>query len=426
MTAVTKELETKGQAARQAARSMASLSSAAKDRALNAIAAALRERKGEIVAANGEDMSAGKEAGLSEAFLDRLLLTNDRIETMAADVEHIAPLPDPVGEMFDARTLPNGLRLARRRVPLGVIAAIYESRPDVTIEIASLCLKSGNACLLRGGKEAIRSSTILASVVRDAIAVAGLPNDAVQIVENTERSTVGEMLKMRGIIDLMVPRGGSQLVHLVTNQATMPVLAGGLGVCHTYVDESADPGMAVRITDNAKRARPSACNALDTVLVHKAVAPNFLPSLGRRWAEDRVEMRCDEESLRILQEAGIPDLSLQPAQEEDFGQEFLALVASVKTVASLDEALDHIAEHGSGHSEAVITSDYTAAQRFLDEVDAAAVYVNASTRYTDGGQFGLGAEVGISTQKVHARGPMGLRELTSYKWIVQGDGQVRW
>ena len=426
MTKSTAELNAKGHYARQAAREMAHLTSSVKDTALLAIASALRQRKSEIEAVNQEDYQAGQQSNLSESLLDRLLLTSDRIEAMAKDVEHIASLHDPVGEMFDARTLANGLRIGRRRVPLGVIASVYESRPNVTIDIASLCLKSGNACVLRGGKEAIHSNTVLASIVREAIAQSGLPADAVQMIENTDRETVGEMLKMRGSIDLMIPRGGASLVTYVTETAAMPVLAGGMGVCHTYIDDSADTEMAVEIVDNAKRGRPSACNALDTVLVHKTIAPIFLPALGHKWAESKVEMRCDSSSHHIIQEAKIDGVSLQPTCPEDFGQEFLALIASIKTVGSLDEALAHIVEHGSGHSEAIVTSDYASSQRFLTEVDAAAVFVNASTRYTDGAQFGLGAEVGISTQKMHARGPMGLRELTSYKWIIQGDGQVRW
>ena len=425
MTTVASELETKGLAARQAARRMAQLLSAVKDSALRGLASTLREREPEILAANRRDYEAGQQAGLSKALLDRLLLTRERLEGMASDVGQIADLPDPVGEMFDTRTLANGLQVGRKRVPLGVVASVYESRPNVTVDIASLCLKSGNACILRGGKEAIHSNTALAGVVRESIATAGVPADAVQIIENTDRATVGEILRMRQLIDLMIPRGGAELVRYVAETAAMPVLAGGIGVCHTYVDSSADIEMAVEIADDAKRGRPSACNALDTLLLHEQVAPAFLPAIGRRWAETGVEMRCDERSLRLLQAAEIAGLAPLPSQPEDFGQEFLALVASVKTVGSLDEALSHIERYGSGHSEAIVTNDYAAARRFLDEVDAAAVYVNASTRFTDGAQFGLGAEVGISTQKMHARGPMGLRELTSYKWIILGDGQTR-
>jgi glutamate-5-semialdehyde dehydrogenase len=295
----------------------------------------------------------------------------------------------------------------------------------VTVDIACLCLKSGNACILRGGKEAIHSNTALASVVREAVAAAGAPEKAVQFVESTDRALLGEMLQMRDVIDLLIPRGGAELIRYVAENATMPVVTGGIGVCHTYVDGSADIQMAVEVADNAKTRRPSICNALDTLLVHDAAAAGVLPALGRRWAEAGVEMRCDERSLRILSAAEIPELSLKPAAEDDFGKEFLALVAAVRVVDSLDEALAHIERYGSGHSEAIVASDYGAAMRFLDEVDAAAVYVNASTQFTDGAQFGLGAEVGISTQKMHARGPMGPRELTSYKWIILGSGQTR-
>ena len=425
MTTTAPELRTKGAAAREAARALARLSAEVRNSAILNIARHLLEREAEVLAANRKDMEAGRRAGLSEALLDRLLLTHERLEGMAADVRQVATLPDPLGEVSDMRTLPNGLQLGRKRVPLGVIAAIYESRPNVTVDIASLCLKSGNACILRGGKEAIHSNTALAAVVRDAVAAAGAPENAVQLIESTDRALVGEMLRMRDVIDLLIPRGGAQLIRYVAENATMPVVTGGVGVCHTYVDAAADIGMAVEVAHNAKTRRPSICNALDTLLVHEAVSASLLPVLGRRWAEARVEMRCDERSLRILNTAEIPDLALKPAAQDDFGKEFLALVAAVRVVDSLDEALAHIERHGSGHSEAIVTADYGAAMRFLDEVDAAAVYVNASTQFTDGAQFGLGAEVGISTQKMHARGPMGPRELTSYKWIILGSGQTR-
>jgi glutamate-5-semialdehyde dehydrogenase len=425
MTVTTSELETKGAAAREAARALARLSAEVRNVAILNVAGHLLEREAEVLVANRKDMEAGRRAGLSEALLDRLLLTRERLEGIAADVRQVASLPDPLGEVADMRILPNGLQIGRKRVPLGVIAAIYESRPNVTVDIASLCLKSGNACILRGGKEAIHSNTALAAVVRDAVAAAAVPQNAVQFIENTDRALVGEMLQMRDVIDLLIPRGGAQLIRYVAENATMPVVTGGVGVCHTYVDAAADVGMAVEVAHNAKTRRPSICNALDTLLVHEAAAASLLPVLGRRWAEAGVEMRCDERSLRILNAAKIPGLALKPAAEDDFGREFLALIAAVRVVDSLDEALAHIERHGSGHSEAIITSDYGAAMRFLDEVDAAAVYVNASTQFTDGAQFGLGAEVGISTQKMHARGPMGPRELTSYKWIILGSGQTR-
>ena len=425
MTTTASEVRTKGAAARNAARALARLSAEVRNRAILNIAGGLLERESEILAANGKDREAGRRAGLSEALLDRLLLTHERLEGMAADVRQVASLPDPLGEVSDMRTMSNGLQLGRKRVPLGVIAAIYERRPNVTVDIACLCLKSGNACILRGGKEAIHSNTALASLVGEAVAAAGAPGNSVPLIENTDRALVGELLQMRGLIDLLIPRGGAALIRHVAENATMPVVTGGIGVCHTYVDGSADVGMAVEVAHNAKTRRPSICNALDTLLVHDAVAARFLPALGRRWAEAGVEMRCDERSLRILNAAEVSGLSLGAAAEDDFGKEFLALIAAVRVVDSLDEALAHIERYGSGHSEAIVTSDYGAGMRFLDEVDAAAVYVNASTQFTDGAQFGLGAEVGISTQKMHARGPMGPRELTSYKWIILGSGQTR-
>jgi glutamate-5-semialdehyde dehydrogenase len=335
----------------------------------------------------------------------------------------VAALPDPVGEVFDMRTLPNGLQIGRKRVPLGVIGAIYESRPNVTIDISVLCLKAGNAIILRGGREAVRSNSALARVVQDAGKRAGVPDGAVQFIESTDRTLVNQMLKMGGIIDLLIPRGGAELIKFISENATMPVVSGGVGVCHTYVDRSADVDKAVAIAFNAKVQRPTVCNALDSLLVHADIAPRYLPLVAAEWAKAGVEMHCDERALAILKP--YPAFKLVPATDEDWGKEFLSLVAAIKVVDSLDEALEHIDHYGSGHSEAIITEEYTAAMRFLNEVDAACVYVNASTRFTDGGQFGLGAEVGISTQKFHARGPLGVKELTSYKWIIFGSGQVR-
>ncbi len=425
MTTTASDIQAKGAAAREAARALARLSAEVRNRALEAIAGELPARESDILAANAEDIEAGRQAGLSEAVLDRLLLTRERLEGIAADVRQVAMLPDPLGEMFDTRTLANGLQVGRKRVPLGVMAAVYESRPNVTVDIASLCLKSGNACILRGGKEAIHSNIVLAGVVREAIAGAGVPRDAVQLIENTDRALLGELLKMREAIDLLVPRGGAELIRYVTENASMPVLTGGTGVCHTYVDRAADLDKAVRVAHNAKCRKFSICNALDTLLVHQDVAEGFLPAMGRSWAEAGVEMRCDERSLRILKAAEIAELSLKPAAEDDFGKEFLSRVAAVGVVDSLDEALEHIYRFGTGHSDAIITEDYSAAMRFLDEVDTAVVYVNASTQFTDGAQFGLGAEIIDSTQKTIARGPVGLREITTYKWIVLGSGQTR-
>jgi glutamate-5-semialdehyde dehydrogenase len=342
---------------------------------------------------------------------------------MAEDVKAVAALPDPVGEEFERRTLPNGLEISKKRVPLGVIGAIYESRPNVTIDISSLCLKSGNAVIMRGGKEAMNSNKALTKVAQEACDLAGVPQGAIQFVESTERSLVNHMLKMKGMIDLMIPRGGAELIKLVSENATMPVVTGGIGVCHTYVDESADINKAVAIAYNAKVQRPTVCNALDCILAHNQIAQAYLPAVAKEWAKAGVEMHCDKRAMAILKP--IPSLKLVPAKYEDWGKEYLSLKAAVKVVDSLDEALDHIEKYGSGHSEAIVTEDHSAAARFLNEVDAACVYANASTRFTDGGQFGLGAEIGISTQKFHARGPMALKELTSYKWIIRGTGQVR-
>ncbi|HVP04713.1 MAG TPA: glutamate-5-semialdehyde dehydrogenase [Dehalococcoidia bacterium] len=425
MTTTASELQTKGQAARRAARALARTSTAVKNAALIAIADALVARTKDIVAANEIDVAAAQDAGLTPAVIDRLTLNAERIAAIAADCRNVAILPDPVGEMIDMRTLPNGMQVGRRRVPLGVIAAIYESRPNVTVDIASLCLKSGNGCILRGGKETINSNKMIAAVVREAIAGAGAPADAVQLIENTDRELIGELLKMNDVIDLVVPRGGAELIRFVAANATMPVLTGGIGVCHTYVDSDADLDKAVRIALNAKTRKYSICNALDTLVVHAAVAPAFLPLIAREWTEAGVEMHCDEQALDILRRAEVPGAKLIPALPEDWDREWLSLAAGVRVVASLDEALEFVYQHSTGHSDAIVTEDYSAAMRFLDEVDTAVVYVNASTQFTDGAQFGLGAEIIDSTQKTIARGPVGLREITTYKWIVFGNGHTR-
>jgi glutamate-5-semialdehyde dehydrogenase len=350
-------------------------------------------------------------------------MTPERLDSIANDVGNVVSLPDPVGETMEMRTMPNGLQVGRRRVPLGVIGAIYESRPNVTVDISALCLKSGNGVILRGGKEAIETNSAFASVIRDSIDAAGGPKDAVQFIESTDRSLVGAMLKMKDAIDLIIPRGGQELIRRVAEEAAMPAITGGIGVCHTYVDRAANLDMAVEIAFNAKVHRPTVCNAMDSLIVHSSVAPAYLPQIAKRWASAGVQMRCDRRALSMLGPVAGGDIV--PATEEDWGTEFLSLKAAVKVVDSLDEALEHIEAHGSGHSEAIVTEDYSAAMRFLNEVDSSAVMVNASTRFNDGAQFGLGAEVAISTNKMHARGPMGLRELTSYKWVVVGTGQVR-
>lgn len=423
MKSAIEELEAKGEAARAASRCMAYLSTEVKNKALHNIASDLLSQKDGIMAANQADYREAEASGMSAVVLDRLMLSPARLESISQDVLAVAALPDPVGEVYEMRTLPNGLLVGKKRVPLGVIGTIYESRPNVTIDISSLCLKSGNAVILRGGKEAIRSNKALARLVQDAATRAGVPDGAVQFVDSADRSLVAHLLRMRGVIDLIIPRGGAELIRFVSENATMPVVAGGLGVCHTYVDRSADLEKAVAIAFNAKVQRPTVCNALDALLVHADIAERYLPLVATEWAEAGVEMRCDKRALSILKSE--PPLKPVPATEEDWGKEFLSLVAAVKVVDSLDEALEHIERYGSGHSEAIVTEEYKAAMRFLNEVDAACVYVNASTRFTDGGQFGLGAEVGISTQKFHARGPMGVKELTTYKWIIFGSGQVR-
>ena len=423
MQVTVDELEAKGKSARTAARKLAKLSTEVKNSALLNIAEALKARQEEVLAANERDYKAAQQNDLEYDVLDKLLLNPQRLEGIAADVRNVASLPDPVGETFDMRVLPNGLQVGRRRVPLGVIGAIYESRPNVTVDISVLCLKSGNAVILRGGSEAIHSNTALANLIRESISKAGVPEDAVQFIESTDRTLVARMLKMREAIDLIIPRGGADLIRRVAEEASMPAVTGGIGVCHTYVDRAADLDKAVDIAYNAKVQRPTVCNALDTLIVHSEIAPSYLPRIAEQWASAEVEMHCDRRVLSIL--GPVTGLKLRPSTEEDWGTEFLSLTAAIKIVDSLEEALEHIEHYGSGHSEAIVTEDYSAAMRFLDEVDASMVLVNASTRFNDGGQLGLGAEVAISTNKIHARGPMGLRELTSYKWTVLGTGQIR-
>jgi glutamate-5-semialdehyde dehydrogenase len=415
------ELEQKGERARRAARRLATLDTTTKNDALSAIAEAILACETEILSANARDLEAGRQAGLSDAMLERLLLNHQRLEGMAGDVEKVVALPDPVGESFDARTLPNGLRIGRRRVPVGVIGVIYESRPNVTVDISALCLKSGNAAILRGGKEATHSNRALAEAVARGGQKGGVPEDAIQLIESQERAQVKDMLTANRYIDMIIPRGGPGLHQFALENATIPVITGGIGICHVYIDRSADPEMVVPIVHNAKVQRPTVCNALDTVLVHRDVARDLLLPIADDLARVGVELRCEPRALEIL--AGHP--AVRAAGPDDFDTEFLALVLAVKVVDGLDEALDHIAQHGTQHSDAILTQDYAHAMRFVDEVDSAAVYVNASTRFTDGAQFGLGAEVAVSTQRLHARGPMGLKELTTYKWVVFGDGQVR-
>ena len=424
MTTTIAGVREQAEAARDASRLLARASTDAKNAALEGIATLLVEREDAILAANELDLAAGREAGLDDYFLERLTLTPARIRAITADTRHIASLPDPVGETIDARTLPNGLQISRRRVPLGVVACIYESRPNVTVDVATLCLKSGNASVLRGGKEAVHSNAALGDVLRDALEASDLPAACVQVVRDPDRAHIDELLRMHDVVDLMVPRGGGGLINYVRETATMPVVAHGEAVSHTYVDAEADLAMALDVVDNAKTRRYSICNALDTLLVHEAVAPELLRSLGERWA-GAVTLLGDDRALDLLGRLNVSGLDVQPAGPDDWDTEHLALRAGVRVVASMDEALAHIEAHSSKHSEAIISDSYENAMRFTSEVDAAVVYVNASTQFTDGAQFGLGAEIGISTQKMHARGPMGLVELTSYKWMVLGQGHVR-
>lgn len=417
------DLQQMGKRARAAARTLAKLTTLSKNDALLRIADALKTRQEEILAANEKDVDASRCDGIDEAIFGRLRIDAKKLDGMADDVRKIVALSDPTGESFDSTTLPNGLLVSKRRVPLGVIGVIYESRPNVTIDISILCLKSGNAVILRGGKEAINSNTVLAQIVRDAIAGAGVPEDAVQFVESTDRAMVTEMLDMAEYIDLVIPRGGAELVRRVARDAKMPAITGGIGVCHTFVDKTADVDMAVDIAYNAKTTAPYVCNALDTILVHSSAAPTFLPRVAAKLADADVELHCDKRALSLIgKQTG---MAISPATDKDWGQEFLSLTAAIKVVDSLDEAIDHIERYGSGHTDVIVTEDYTSSQRFLNEVDSSVVMVNASSRFNDGGQLGLGAEVAISTNKMHARGPMGMRELTSYKWTVLGSGQVR-
>jgi len=422
-TKTAQDVTALGLAARKASRKLARLSTEDKNRVLLNLAGLLRSDQADVLSANLSDYQEAKSDGMDESLLDRLLLTSERLNGTADEVQRVAELTDPIGEVIETNSQPNGLITSRRRVPLGVVGSIYEARPNVTVDIFGLCLKSGNACILRGGKETIRSNTALVSMLRKALSDAGVTTDAVQFVDNPDRALVDHLLKMNEYIDLLVPRGGASLVKFVAENATMPAVTGGIGVCHTYVDRAADLKMAAEIVHNAKVRRPSICNALDTVLVHLEIAADGLPLIAKELTASGVELHCDNRALSILG-PDAPDLAM-PANEDDWGKEFLSLTAAVKVVDSLDDALKHIETYGSGHSEAIITEDDAAATRFLDEVDAAAVYVNASTQFTDGGQFGLGAEVGISTQKFHARGPMGLKELTSYKWVIVGKGHVR-
>ncbi len=412
------QLEIMGANAKKASRFLMTAGSKKND-ALLAIAKALRENAQTIIDANDIDIENGKNAGLTASLLDRLKLSKERIEGMADGVEQVAALPDPIGKILDGSTLKNGLQIEKITVPMGVIGIIYEARPNVTSDAAALCLKAGSAVILRGGKEAINSNKAVAEIMRNAVESVGFPRDCIALIEDTSRQSATELMQLSDYLDVLIPRGGAGLIKSVVNNAKVPVIETGVGNCHIYVDKSADIEMAKNIIFNAKTSRPSVCNAIETVLVHKEIAEKALPEIKAELDKKNVEIRGCEATKAILGDC------VTPATEEDYAVEFLDYILAIKVVDDIDGALDHIATYSTGHSESIITSDYSSANKFTSSVDSAAVYVNASTRFTDGGEFGLGAEIGISTQKLHARGPMGLNELTSTKFVIKGDGQIR-
>jgi len=414
--AIFDDIQIIGRQARTASDGLRSISSAVKNGALREIAGRLRSARKELQAANANDLAAGRAKGLPGAMLDRLELTEKRIEAMAEGLEQVAALPDPVGDIVSQTVRPNGLRIAQIRQPLGVIGIIYESRPNVTADAAALCLKSGNACILRGGSEAIHSNVAIATVFQDGATSAGVPEHAVQIITTTDRNAVGAMLKMDKYIDVIVPRGGKALIARIYDESRIPVVAHLDGVCHTYVHEDADLDMAQSICVNAKLQRPGVCNAMETMLVHETIAAQFLPAVGKALRDGGCTLRGCERTQKLIE--------CDTATEEDWETEYLDTILAIKVVASLGEAIAHINQYGSHHSDAIVTRGYDAAERFLNDVDSATVYVNASTRFTDGFQFGLGAEIGISTNKLHCRGPMALKELTSLKYVIRGSGQI--
>ena len=415
-------LEQMGIAAKAASWQLALLSSREKNQVLEKIADYLEAQTDDILRANAEDLAEARANGLSEAMLDRLALTPARLSGIASDVRQVCNLADPVGQVIDGGLLDSGLRIERRRVPLGVIGVIYEARPNVTVDVASLCLKTGNAAILRGGKETWRTNAATVKVIQQALQECGLPAAAVQAIESPDRALVGEMLKMDKYIDMLIPRGGAGLHKLCREQSTIPVITGGIGVCHIFVDETAEIAPALKIILNAKTQRPSTCNTVETLLVHRNIADTFLPALSKQMAESGVTLHAAPSALPTLQNG---PAKVEPVKAEQYDDEYLSLDLNVKVVADMDEAIAHIREHGTQHSDAILTRTLRNANRFINEVDSSAVYVNASTRFTDGGQFGLGAEVAVSTQKLHARGPMGLEALTTYKWIGFGDDTIR-
>jgi glutamate-5-semialdehyde dehydrogenase len=411
-----------GQRARVAARELARATTAQKNEALLRLADQLIANCAEALAANARDVAEAQAAGLSPAMIDRLWLNESRLNAIAADLRRLAELPDPIGEAFDAAELPNGLKVRKQRVPLGVLGVIYEARPNVTLDVAGLAIKTGNAAILRGGSETLNSNRALVVLVRQTLAEAGLPHDAVQFVDDPDRARVMELLQLDAYVDIIIPRGGNALHEFCRQHSRIPVITGGIGICHLFVDETADLAKALDVIYNAKVQRPSVCNALDTALVHRAVAADFIPRLVSHLSPAGVTFRADPSLISNLQ---LPTSIVLPAGPNDFDTEWLSLVLGLKVVDSLDEAIGHIAAHSTGHSDGILTRNDQNAERFVTEVDSAAVYVNASTRFTDGAQLGLGAEVAVSTQRLHVRGPMGLRELTTYKWVIIGDNHVR-
>jgi glutamate-5-semialdehyde dehydrogenase len=409
--------------AKLASRTLAHISTEQKNAALEKIAKQLWLERNEILAANQVDQDRAKSNGLNEALLDRLTLNEKRLSLIIEDLRNVIGLPDPIGDQFEFQQMPNGLKIFKQRVPLGVVGVIYEARPNVTIDVVGLTLKSGNSVILRGGSETIRSNHSLVRAIHRGLLGTSVPSHAIQLVSDTDRSLVLELLKMDRYIDMIIPRGGAGLHEFCRQNSRIPVITGGIGICHLFVDESADPERAIEVIRNAKIQRPSVCNALDTVLVHQAIAKTFLPRLIERLSHDGVTFHVDEKAFKILQKSS--NESVQPAGDQDFDTEWLSLVLGIKIVKGLDQAIKHIASHSTAHSEGILTENESHALRFLENVDSAAVYVNASTRFTDGSQMGLGAEIAISTQRLHARGPMGLRELTTYKWVIRGDYSVR-
>lgn len=412
------QLEIMGESAKSASRVLASLSSEKKNEALEKIASFLYDNRSTIIQANKIDMENGKTAGLTSSLLDRLSLDDKRIFNISEAVKEVASLPDPVGRALGGSMHKNGMRIQKVSAPFGVVGIIYEARPNVTADAAALCIKSGNAVILRGGKEAINTNKTITEIMRKALTSAGLPENSVCLIQDTSRETAKELMRLNKYVDVLIPRGGAGLIKSVVNNSTVPVIETGSGVCHIYVDKSADLDMAANIAFNAKTSRPSVCNAIETILIHKDICEQALTVIKSRLDEKNVEIRGDETVCKLIPDA-------VPANEDDWGQEYLDYIVSIKICDSIQSAIDHISKYGSGHSECIVTNSYESSQKFLKEIDAAAVYVNASTRFTDGGEFGMGAEIGISTQKLHARGPMGLQELTTMKYLIYGDGQIR-